>query len=265
MEKKIDYKGSVLHYVKTGRGKPVVLLHGFAEDSRIWDGLAADLKEQYQLIIPDIPGSGKSALLNIEKPDMIDYADCIKAILDEESLKAVTMIGHSMGGYITLAFAEKFPEMLHSIGLFHSSTYKDDPEKIETRKKAIGFILEKGAQAFLKTSLPGLFKDPEKHNKEVQDLLDKGKSFKNEALTGYYQAMISRPDRTRILKELNIPFLFIMGEYDKAVPFEHSLQQSQLPSHSYVYILRSSAHMGMLEEKELSSENLMKFLQEVHS
>lgn len=264
MEKTIHFQGSEIHYTKAGKGNPVVLLHGFAEDSRIWNDLAKDLKEKYLLIIPDIPGSGRSAMLKGDAVSMNDYAASIKTIIEAEKLTSVIMIGHSMGGYITLAFAEKYPGMLRSVGLFHSSAYADDKEKAEIRKKAIAFIRENGASAFLKTSIPGLFKDAEKNREQVDDLLKKGESFSNEALIQYYEAMIARPDRTHILKQLSVPFLFIMGEHDKAVPFQHSLEQSQLPGHSYVYILRKSAHMGMLEEKDRCSEILANFLKDGH-
>ena len=264
MDKTIQFCGSEIHYSKTGNGDPVMLVHGFAEDSRIWDDLVTVLKEKYQLIIPDIPGSGRSEMLEQDIVSMDDYAACIKAILDAEQLTSVIIIGHSMGGYITLAFAEKYPELLRSLGLFHSSAYADDDEKKETRKKAIGFIRQNGPMAFLRTSIPGLFRDPEKSHTEIEGLLKKGESFSGRALIQYYEAMIARPDRTDILKYPGIPFLFIMGVYDKAVPFQLSLKQSQLPDHSYVYILRESAHMGMLEETDRCSKILRDFLQDVY-
>lgn len=264
MDKHLQFRGSKIHYTTIGNGNPVVLVHGFAEDSRIWNDLVTVLQAKYQLIIPYIPGSGRSAMLDQGIVTMDDYAACIKDILDAEKLTSVVMIGHSMGGYISLAFAEKYPERLRSLGLFHSSAFADDEEKKETRRKAIGFIRQNGAMAFLRTSIPGLFRDPEKSHEDIEGLLKKGVSFSEQALIQYYEAMISRPDRTGILKYTGIPFLFIMGVYDKAVPFQHSLKQSQLPVHSYVYILRESAHMGMLEETDKCRRILADFLADVY-
>jgi pimeloyl-ACP methyl ester carboxylesterase len=264
MDKAIQFRGSKIYYSMTGKGMPVVLIHGFGEDSTIWDDILKDVEEKYLFIIPDIPGSGRSDLIK-DKISMNDYAACIKAIIDNEKISSMVMIGHSMGGYISLAFAEDYPGLLRSIGLFHSSTYADDDEKITTRKKAISFIREHGAQSFLKTSLTGLFKDAEKNNNEIEKLLKKGASFTDEALIQYYECMINRPNRTHILKQLPLPFLFIMGEHDKAVPFQHSLEQSQIPAHSYVYILRNSAHMGMLEETDKCRKILAYFLHDVDS
>ena len=262
--KKLPYNNSTLHYSVGGQGKTVLLLHGFAEDSSIWEDFIPELSNHYNLIIPDIPGSGKSTLLQETQVGLEEYADSIHFILAKENIDKCCMIGHSMGGYITLAFAEKYPGMLEGMGLFHSSAYADDDQKKETRKKAIEFIREKGSNAFLKTSIPGLFADDVKNKTAIEQLIEKGKQFSPEALSQYYQAMINRPDRTTILKNALSPVLFIMGEHDKAVLFNHSLEQSYLPSESHIHIFRNSAHMSMLEEKEKSFNSLAHFLHFVY-
>jgi len=261
MLKKITFSGSVIHYTLLGKGKPVVFVHGFAEDSSVWHNQLAALEADHLLIIPDLPGSGNSEILHKENVSLEDLAECIKSILDHEQIAECIMIGHSMGGYITLAFAEKYPTLLSAFLLFHSSAYADDAEKVAARKKGIGFILEKGAEAFLKATIPGLFYDSTKSKAEMDDLLKKSSSFSPEALIQYYTAMINRPDRTKVLREFEGPIGFIMGQHDKAVPFEQTLQQSHLPKMSYVYILRSSAHMGMLEETAKANGILSNFLQ----
>ncbi|MEJ7625337.1 MAG: alpha/beta hydrolase [Ferruginibacter sp.] len=265
MEKVLHFRGSVIYYTLIGKGTPVVLLHGFGEDRSIWDSVITEIKEKFCLIIPDLPGSGRSQLLTGDLISINDYADCIRSILEVEDISPVIMIGHSLGGYLALAYAEMYPGSLISLGLFHSGAYPDDDEKKEIRKKAIAFIREKGSTAFLKTSIPGLFMDPDKNKNEIEILFQKGAGLTNEALIQYYEAMIARPDRTFILKSTNLPVLFIIGEHDKAIPFAHSLEQTQLPAHSYVYILRNSAHMGMLEENEKCRKILADFLHDVQS
>ena len=260
-EKYINYQGSSIHYTTSGVGLPVVLIHGFAEDSTVWENQIAFLKNSYKLIIPDLPGTGKSTILKNERIYVEDYAACIKAILDSENIDRCVMIGHSMGGYISLAFAEKFPERLIAFGLFHSSAYADDAAKIETRRKAIAFIKNNGAEAFLKTSIPGLFFDIKTSENDIDILVKKGNNFTPEALIQYYEAMIARPDRTILLKNSIPPVLLIIGQHDKAVPFKLSLEQANMPGHSYIHILRNSAHMGMLEERNRSNRILADFLQ----
>src|SRR5690348_5403533 len=130
MEKQFNYQNSLISYSVEGEGKAVVLLHGFAEDRRIWNNQAAFLKNQFKLIIPDLPGSGKSGLLTYKTSISVDnYADCIHALLKEEQIEQCILLGHSMGGYITLAFAEKFAYLLKAFGFVHSTAFADSEEK----------------------------------------------------------------------------------------------------------------------------------------
>lgn len=265
--KNIAYQSSSIFYRIAGQGKPVVLLHGFAEDGHIWQHQIDFLKDHFTVIIPDLPGTGKSNMIAGMSID--DMAEVIKEILIIElsnfPLQQAVLIGHSMGGYITLAFAEKYPHLLTGFGLVHSSAFADNEEKKAARLKSIEFIKDKGAYEFLKTTIPGLFltdtaglKPPDPH---VSILIEKGKNFTPEALIAYYQAMIARPDRIEVLKTFKTPILFIIGEHDKAIPFDQSMQQCYLPEQSEVHILRHSAHMGMVEETEKVNEVLLNFIQ----
>lgn len=269
MQKKLNYPISrilqplcSIHYEVLGQGEPVVLLHGFGEDSSVWDSLIPGLEKNYKLIIPDLPGSGYSTFLKKDRVIMIDYAHCLKAILDKEKIKKCTVIGHSMGGYITMAFAEKYPTCLKAYGLFSSTAVADSAEKKETRNKAISFIKENGAEAFLKTAIPNQFADVKKSKKLIEQQLEKGKKFENKALVQYYRAMIARPDRTNVLKRSTVPVLFIFGENDNLIALEEGLKLTSLPQQAHVHVLKNSGHMGMLEEPKESIKILNKFLQE---
>lgn len=264
-EKIISWQHKSIFYRIGGNGKTVVLLHGFGEEGNVWKQQEAVLKKNFRVIIPDIPGSGSSDL--IEDAGIDVYAAAVKNILDAEKLlqHKVSMIGHSMGGYIALAFAEKYPEYLNSIGLFHSTAYADSSEKIEVRKKAIEFIADKGAYAFLKTSIPGLFADAftQTNMNAIEALIEKGKGFTAAALIQYYTAMLQRLDRTGVLKNFNRPVLFIAGAFDKAVPLQHTLEQCSMPAISEIHILKNSTHMGMWEEKAKANAALLNFLSEI--
>ena len=260
LHKNIFYQNSNIHYSIYGSGKPLMLLHGFAEDSSIFNLQVNHFKERYLIIVPDLPGIGKSQMLAKENVQLPDYAAILKAIVDEEKINSFTLIGHSMGGYITLAYADKYPETLNGFGLVHSSAYADDEAKIATRKKAISFIEQNGTAAFLKTAIPNLFYNPEESVDDIKNLIEKGNSFSPDVLIQQYNAMITRPDTTSILKTFNHPILFIIGEHDKAIPFEHSLQQSHLPQIAYMHILRTAGHMGMKEEPDLVNNFMEEFL-----
>ena len=262
-ENSITYKTKNIFYKKYGSGKPVMLVHGFGEDGAIWNNQIGALQNDYLLLIPDLPGSGNSEILDGNNISISDYAAALKAILTEENITQCCMIGHSMGGYITLAFAEKYPALLNSIGFVHSSAYADTEIKIATRKKAIEFIKANGSQAFLKTSTPNLFYDKEKHKTFIENLIAAGNNFNPKALVQYYNAMINRNDTTTVLKTFTKPILFVIGQHDLAVPFADSMQQTYLPSYAYIHILRSTAHMGMQEEIENINLILASFLQSI--
>jgi len=266
MESKfIKYQNKNIHYKVSGKGKAVVLIHGFGEDGNIWNELIKDFKNDYHLIVPDIPGSGLSEMLDGEniiptgrQVSIEDYAEVIKGILNKEIIAGCAIIGHSMGGYITLAFAKKYPEMLNKFGLFHSTAFSDDEAKKQNRLKAIDFIQANGAYAFLRTTIPNLFADKQ-HQTKIEELIEEGRNFTPEALIQYYQAMMNRSDTTDILKEFNKPILFIIGEKDNAIPLQSSLQQCYLSPISQVHIL-NIGHMGMIEQPETCKLVLQSFL-----
>ena len=262
MKKSILYNGKPVLYQVTGNGKPVVLLHGFAEDNRIWNTQLEFLRNDYQLIIPDLPGSGESPLQ--EDVSMEAMAGVVNAILDEEEITKTILVGHSMGGYITLAFAEKNPERLSAFGLFHSTSYPDSEEKKAARQKNIAFIRTHGTLEFLKQSIPTLFSEQfRKANADiVNNLIQQYKDFDPAALIAYYEAMMQRPDRTHVLKQFDRAILFIIGKHDNAIPFKDSLELCHLPSLSYIHILNNAGHMGMIEENEKSNNILSEFLKD---
>ena len=274
--KTFTYQSSKIFYRTVGAGKPVVLIHGFAEDGDVWKNQIEFLKNHCYLIIPDLPGSGKSELIN--DMSIEGMAEIVKEILNIELSKfplilseaegqgaegvwaeGVSLIGHSMGGYISLAIAEKYPALLSSIALVHSSAFADSEEKKYNRLKSIEFVKKNGAFEFLKAVITDLFTETwASENTEIVDgQIEKSKSFSDEAIVAYYQAMINRPDRTHVLKAFPKPILFIIGEHDKAVPFKQSMQQCYLPNLAHIHILRNSAHMGMLEEPEKVNQALL--------
>ncbi|MEP6749256.1 MAG: alpha/beta hydrolase [Bacteroidota bacterium] len=268
-EKYISIRNKKIHYKVAGEGMPVVLIHGFAEDSDVWRYQQDALLKKCLLIIPDLPGSGKSDM--IEDMRMEGLADAVKQILDQEfaeqkelNVTGAIMIGHSMGGYITLAFAEQYPDMLKAIGLFHSTAFADSEDKKATRRRGITFIQTNGSYEFIKQSTPNLFTENYriKNNMILAEMIARYSSFDPLALTAYYEAMILRPDRTAVLQFINKPVLFIIGKKDKAISFEDSMKQCHLPDMASVQILENAAHMGMWEAQEKSTQILLSFLQD---
>jgi pimeloyl-ACP methyl ester carboxylesterase len=184
MQKTIIHKSLTVFYrTEYGEGQtlpdiPLVLLHGFAEDGWIWDQQVEYLKKNHRLIIPDLPGSGRSSLLPAET-SVEELADFINAILDAEKTEKCVLVGHSMGGYITLAFAEKYPLRLKAFGLFHSTAYSDSEEKKKARRKSIELIRNYGVPAFIRQSTPNLFSENFRrlHPEIIEGLINRYANF----------------------------------------------------------------------------------------
>jgi pimeloyl-ACP methyl ester carboxylesterase len=251
MQQVFEFSGSTIHYLDTGKGDTIVLLHGFGEDSQIWNKQIAYLAKNYRLIVPDLPGSNNSTMLSI--PDKIEaYAVAIEALLNHLSIPKCIMLGHSMGGYITLAFAEAYPERLLGWGLVHSTAFADSEEKKINRQRGIELMQQYGAFSFLRNTIPNLFAEgfKKQHPDVLHELIEAAKAFSAEACCAYYKAMQERPDRTHVLSGSKTPVLFVLGTEDVAAPLNDVLKQVHLPATAYIHILEQVGHMGMLEATE---------------
>jgi len=262
VEKTILYQNKKIFYRSIGSGDPVMLVHGFGEDGNVWDKQVEHLKSKYHLVVPDLPGSGNSEM--IDDMSMDGMAEVLHTIIHEENIDRCTVIGHSMGGYITLALVESYWNHVNAFGLFHSSAFADTEEKKATRKKGIEFIKQQGAFEFLKTATPNLFSPNSKLQipNSIDEFINSLKKFTPQALIAYYNAMMDRPDRTSILKNTKNPVLFIAGEHDNAIPINDVLKQCHLPEKSYIHVLKKSGHMGMMEETQNANRILDEFLLE---
>jgi pimeloyl-ACP methyl ester carboxylesterase len=262
MQRTLMADDHAISYRILGNGYPVMLVHGFGEDARVWEKQEAVLEKNFQLIIPDLPGSGKSD--STEDMSMEGMARVLNGILDDAGIESCIMIGHSMGGYITLAFAELFPGKLKAFGLFHSTAYADNEEKKTARRRGIEFIQEQGPEKFLEQSTRNLFSEEfrKKNPAEVQEFVDRFTNFPAQSLVNYYEAMMQRPDRTRVLKEFTGPVMFIIGKHDTAILPDQVLEQCHLPRLAYIQLLMHSGHLGMIEETATSTGFLEKFLKD---
>lgn len=259
----VIHNNTKLNYFTCGDGAPLLLMHGFAEDHTIWKNQIEFLSRNFSIIVPDLFGTGNSDFLEVDDIQISDYAKGIKSIIANEKIDKFSMMGHSMGGYITLAYLELFPDDLVSAGLIHSTAFADDDLKLSFRKKAISFIKHYGSGAFVKTSIPGLFSDPEKHQSKIQEMIENAGKTNPEVLIQYYQAIMNRKDSCAILTDTSIPILFISGKNDNVLPVKQNLQQCHLPDISSIFILKNSGHMGIIEEADSVNKILHFFLSDI--
>ena len=265
-----EFDNRQMGYQKTGTGPAVILLHGFGEDHRIFNSTVTALEKNYTVYTPDLPGTGMSAINTDTYPSnfSIEYlADSVAALIKHEKIENCTALGHSMGGYATMALAFKYPQYLKGFGLLHSTALPDTPLKIENRLRGISFIEKFGATTFLETTVPNLFGT---HTKEtnpgiVLDFIQALPPFSNEALIAYYHAMMARPNLTDVLATTTVPVLFVLGDQDIAVALEDTLPQTKMPNSAYLYVLENCGHMGMLEHPVIFNKAVLDFLDKVNA
>lgn len=269
MKKRLTHMGTNLYYTDAGMGAAILLLHGFGEAGDIWDVQAGFLADQFRVIVPDLPGSGDSLLPETNKGylSLEEHAAAILHILDEEEIGTCTLVGHSMGGYIALAFAELHPERLKALGLFHSTAMADTDDKKAHRTRSIAFMEAYGAKAFLREAIPNLYGDGFRRTQEdvVSRHVDQSaSSFSVHVLSGYYKAISQRPDRRHILRNFTGPIFMAIGEDDKTIPLQESLSQCSLPRENHMHVWENVAHMGMRESPVATNQALQSFMADVN-
>lgn len=249
-----------MHYKISGKGRVVVLIHGFVEEGSMWDGVVKVLSQTHRVIVPDLPGFGKSAL-ETDKLSMEYYADEVYKLLKQEKVKTCTMLGHSMGGYITLYFAEKYPEMLTRFGLINSQCFEDSPQKKANRKKSIDFIRKHGTAPFVKELYGVIFSDDykKKHPKVVNSLINKALKYSPKALMLATEAMMNRQGKEAVLKNAEVPVLFINGKDDPSAPLELTLKQASLPGVAHIHFFAGCKHMSVFEKRRETLQIISNF------
>ncbi|MBN1199301.1 MAG: alpha/beta hydrolase [Bacteroidales bacterium] len=250
--KSIKTRGKKIAFSDTGEGQCLVLLHGFTESSGIWRRFIRNLSGRFRVIAIDLPGFGVSeCIAEVHSMDLM--AEVVKKILLSRGIRQCVMAGHSMGGYVTMAFARLYPRILKGICLFHSHPFPDSPEGLINRNRSIELI-KTDKFNFILQFIPSLFPEnsQEKYRKQVNQLIDEASGLSKEAILAGMIGMRERQDSAETLKNLKVPVLFILGMKDKRIPMEHTGEMLLLPKHSESLILQEVAHMGFYESPTLT-------------
>lgn len=252
MTEKISFRNTDLVYNRSGNGPAVILVHGFPESSAIWDDFTKELSKEFTIIAPDLPGHGASGLPQ-GLASVEEYAEAVHAVTSHAGVKKFTLIGHSMGGYITMAFAKKYAQenLFNGIGLFHSTVFADSDEKKVNRNRAIE-VVKNDRTAFISELIPGLFikENQSRFIDEINVLKKIAQQCTQESLIASLSAMRDRSDTSDFAKETQVPFLFIVGKKDNSVPFDKNFPMLSLPKKSFALLLDEVAHMGFIEARE---------------
>ena len=239
-------------------GLPLVLLHGFCEDSTLWDPVAGELRD-IQVVRIDLPGFGASD--PPLSPGMETYADAVCAVLNELSIDRCVLIGHSMGGYTTLAFAEKYAERLAGFGLFHSHPYQDTEEAKENRRRGIAMLQSGKRDLYVTQLFPGLFASEFAASQPgvVAQLIEQGKRQSAEGIVAALEGMIDRRDHQNTLGSAACPVLFLLGSEDPIATPARVLAASMLANTADVHVLQGVGHMAMFEAPEKTVDIVRQF------
>jgi len=250
---------SSIHFFEKGKGQPLILIHGFCETSRMWIDFANELSNEFQVVCPDLPGCGDSPISG-NQTSLEEVAVQLEEWLEENQLENPIVIGHSLGGYVTLALLELMDSRLKAVGLFHSTAFADDTDKKEMRNRTITFLKKNGVEKFVSSFVPPLF--PENRREELSAEIDQAileaKRCSLDGLIAFSGAMRDRKDRLSILKDFQGPKLLIAGTEDGAVKIEASRAQKEAFT-EYVE-LSGVGHMGMIEQKEKTLEIVRNFV-----
>ncbi len=226
----ILYQGKKIKYRDAGQGPAIVLLHGFLENMDMWSYFAKKLSAEFRVITIDLPGFGGSDCLD-QVHLMEQMATVVNKVLQHLEVKSCLMIGHSMGGYVTLAFAEKYPRKLHGFGLFHSHAMADTPEARINRNRAIK-VVRSDRGAFIFNFFFELFAPDNvpRYENEISKLHADALKTSPKAIIAALEGMKCRTDKLEVLIKSKIPVLFILGKQDSRIPFENTMKQATLPT-----------------------------------
>lgn len=264
MDKLIKYRDSQIYYQIAGNGDAVVLLHGFLEDHSIWNSLAEKLCINHTVIAIDLPGFGKSDVIADIHP-MELMADIVNQVVISENITKFIVVGHSMGGYVSLAFADLFPNKLDGIVLFHSQAGSDDEEAKLNRNRTIQ-IVEKDHSKFIGAFIPTLFAEENisKFKNEINHLTRISSATSDKGIIAALAGMRDRKDYRETLKRINVPILFIIGKQDSKISLENINQQIILPNHSESLILGNVGHMGFIESEKITASAIISFIEKIY-
>ncbi|MBP4140932.1 alpha/beta hydrolase [Flavobacterium sp. P4023] len=252
--KKTQFKNTQISYTDVGKGTAIVLLHGFLENKTMWDFYVPEFAKKNRVITIDLLGHGESECLGYVH-SMEDHADAVYAVLSELRIRKAFFVGHSMGGYVVLAFAELYPEYIKGIALLNSTAKADNEERKINRDRAVKAVKQSFVN-FISLSISNLFSENNRERLAVK--IDK---VKKEALKTPLQGIVAslegmkiRTDRELILHLSTFPILMVLGEKDPVLPYHET--SKQIEQTKVELITYADGHMSYIENQE----NLLKVL-----
>ena len=261
-EKFIMAGDTALHVADSDRGERcVVLVHGYLESMYVWDDFVPLLTPHVRVVTVDVPGHGVSQVLG-EVHTMEMMADVLHGMLDALGIGRATFVGHSMGGYISLAFCAKYPERMDGLVLLSSSPCPDDETKRENRRREIALVRagKKDVLAHVAPETGFAVQNRERLKDYLDDLVEQVHVTEDEGIVALLGGMIARVDQNAMLRASRVPQLFRLGRHDNYIPVEAAERFVADNPQAQVVWLEASGHMGFIEEPERCAAAILGFV-----
>lgn len=262
IEKFIMAGETPLHICDSENGdKCVVLLHGYLESMLVWEDFVPLLYKKVRVVTLDLPGHGISVVRG-ESHTMDFLADTVADALRALGISRATIVGHSMGGYVALAFTERHPEMTEGVVLLSSTPNPDTEEKAQNRRREIELVKAGKKELIARVAPAAGFAEENRRRMQdyIEDLTELVAITEDEGIVALLNGMIERHDQNEMLRHTAVPQLFILGRKDNYIPVEVAEKMTADHPQAQVVWLENSGHMGFYEEPEKCAEALLKFM-----
>ena len=244
---------TTIEFSRKGKGLPLILLHGFPLDNRIWERVFPILENEFDVVMPNLRGFGNS-ITDSSSFALSDMAEDIAELMDGLGIERGIFAGHSMGGYVALSFAQSFPGRLLGLGLISTQSSADSPEKKASRYQTAAQVEERGVVILAESMSDKLVADNELQKMVSEIIMTQPKS----GILGAIRALAERQDHTPTLGTLNCPISIIHGDADLLIPVERAVEMNALCRKSTLTILEGIGHLPMLEKPSETSAALIK-------
>lgn len=244
----INYKNTQISYSDIGKGTTIVLLHGFLENKTMWDAFIPELSKKNRIITIDLLGHGETESLGYIQT-MEENADVVHEVLSQLRIRKAILVGHSMGGYVALAFAELYPEKMKGLVLLNSTSKEDSPERKKNRDRAIKAV-KKDYETFIRLSIANLFSEENREIliKEIEEVKIQALKTPLQGIVASLEGMKIRKDREILLHTTAYPKLLILGKKDPVLNYDENLEQ--IKNTDVELVTFPDGHMSSIENRD---------------
>ncbi|KJD31668.1 alpha/beta hydrolase [Tamlana nanhaiensis] len=257
----LHFKEATVFYTAEGDGDTLVLLHGFLEHSGMWQPFISSLSKTHRVVCIDLPGHGKTDCFGYVHT-MEFMAEVVYAVLKELHVFKAHFIGHSMGGYVALAFAEKWPELVSGLCLMNSTAEEDSIERKQNRDRAIEAV-KTNHELFIRMAIANLFwpKNRTLYAAQIKETITEALKTPLQGIIAALEGMKARPDRQHVLKVAKFKTLIIAGEKDPVLFYKSLLRQAELNNCAIVSF--PDGHMSYIENSQAFLKTAMHFIEKI--